>query len=383
MDQVPLRSVDRKTAGRIGLENGDLILEKSGGGDQSPVGRVVRFESNGESAVTSNFAARVRCGRMSDPRYVVYLLASLYFSGQTAKCVKQTTGIQNLDTEAWLQLSVPEVGLEQQRRIADFLDDRVVRLDDLSRARATQVELMRQGQERQSYEVIRGLAVRGARRSSGTDWMPDMPAHWSLLSVASQFSVDLGKMLDEKRQTGRTAVPYLRNTNIQWDRVYTDDLKEMDIGPAEYDRYTVKPGDLLICEGGQPGRAAIWQGGITPLGYQKALHRARSRGAARPAWLLECLRVAVDLDVFGGGSGQTTIAHLTNEKLREQRFPFPPPQEQDALLASLARARAYLQEGIDSLTRSIELLNEYKQSLITAAVTGQIDVTASGSNIPG
>lgn len=318
-----------------------------------------------------------------DPRWVNYAVRSNHFLQEGVASFQGVAGLQRVPAEFVLSFHVADINGSGQRQIADFLDDRVARIDRLSVARLAQVELMLRGQERLSYETVGGVAIDGSRRATGVSWLPDLPAHWPLLSVASQFSVDLGKMLDEKRQTGEAALPYLRNTNVQWDHVYTDDLKEMDIAPAEYERYTVRPGDLLICEGGQPGRAAIWQGEITPLGYQKALHRARSRGAARPAWLLECLRVAVDLDVFGAGSGQTTIAHLTNEKLREQRFPFPPPQEQDALLATLARDRARLEEGIDSLTRSIELLNEYKQSLITAAVTGQIDVTAFGSNILG
>lgn len=272
---------------------------------------------------------------------------------------------------------------DEQRRIADFLDDRVSRIDRIIAARREQMERVAESLSRLSYDVVRGATVPGARRDSHLDWLGDIPTTWGVLSVGSQFTVELGKMLDDKRQTGVHSLLYLRNTNVQWDEVSVDDLKEMDIPDTEYARYTVKAGDLLICEGGQPGRGAIWDGRIAPLGFQKALHRARSRGRSLSGWLLECLRVAVELDVFAAASGQTTIAHLTNEQLRGQRFPFPDREVQSRLLDELGSRRGAMTSIIDTLADSIELLTEYKSSLITAAVTGELDVSTAGSNTPG
>ena len=76
--------------------------------------------------------------------------------------------------------------------------------------------------------------------------------------------------------TGRHSIPYLRNRDVQWDNVVTDSLPTMDIAPDEFSRYTVRNGDLLVCEGGQVGRSAFWKGALPVCGYQKALHRARS-----------------------------------------------------------------------------------------------------------
>lgn len=358
------------------------MLEKSGGGEKTPVGRTVLFDHD-VTAVTSNFAARVRPAVGVDSRYLSFLLLHLYESGATERCIKQTTGIQNLDTDAWLATSSPKPALDEQRRIADFLDDQVSRIDRIVAARREQMVLASDSRSRLSYDVVRGAAVPGERRDSHLEWLGDIPATWGVISVGSQFSVELGKMLDDKRQAGTHRLPYLRNVNVQWDEVSTDDLKEMDIPEREYERYTVKAGDLLICEGGQPGRGAIWEGSVAPLGFQKALHRARSRGRSSPGWLLECLRVAVDLDVFAEASGQTTIAHLTNEQLRGQRFPFPDQDVQIKLLAQLEEQRGSMTSMINGFEESINLLTEYKSSLITAAVTGELDVSTAGSNIPG
>ena len=318
----------------------------------------------------------------TEARYLAYLTLSrpwLDHANMTSYGTKMPR--TSWEQMASLKIHLPDTG--EQRRIADFLDDRVARIDQIITARQVQVALLDAIAARASYEAVTGANVSGERRSTDLAWLGDLPSEWPLLTVASQFQVDLGKMLDEKRQTGEHVIPYLRNTNVQWDTIDADDLKTMDIAPEERSRYTVKPGDLLVCEGGQPGRGAIWTGSLSPLGYQKALHRARTRGRSRPAWLLECLRTAVSLNVFAIENEQTTIGHLTNEQLRSLRFPFPDPEVQDRFLADVARTRTQVAQAVRALRTSTVRLAEFKQSLITAAVTGEFDVTTAASGIPG
>lgn len=317
-----------------------------------------------------------------DDRFLHYLLRSpamtAHFSAISRGVRPGQIEIDN-DELAATKLRLPPT--EEQRRIADFLDDRIARIDQINAVRLSQVARFEEAALRASYDAIRGES--DDRRASGLRWLGTVPTAWPVLTVHTEFQVDLGKMLDEKRQTGAATIPYLRNTNVQWDQIDVTDLKSMDVPPSERERYTVSPGDLLICEGGQPGRSAIYDGEMQVLGFQKALHRARSRGRSRPAWLLECLRVAVHLNVFGVDNGQTTIGHLTNEQLRSTRFPFPSPEEQDAALAKLAERRSVTRSLVSASRDSVSRLQEYKQSLITAAVTGELDVTTAGSGIPG
>lgn len=317
--------------------------------------------------------------KLSDGKFVAYWLRHYApIASSEARAATQA----NLNAEQVANVPFPNFAIAEQRRIADFLDDRVARIDQIITARRQQEALLETSLIRASFDAVKG-GTREPRRESGLTWLGTIPASWPVLTVATEFQVDLGKMLDEKRQTGHWTIPYLRNTNVQWDRVDLTDLKSMDIHPEERERYCVRPGDLLICEGGQPGRSAVWLGDMTPLGYQKALHRARSRGRSRPEWLLECLRVATHLNVFAVENGQTTIGHLTNEQLRSLRLPFPDRPEQDRVLDALHARQGHVRATIESLIESISLLQEYKQSLITAAVTGEIDVTTTGSGIPG
>lgn len=312
-----------------------------------------------------------------DLRWLYYALQSLSLDR-----LSNDVGVPGLSRESAYEAGLNVVDIDDQRRIADFLDDRVARIDQIITAKNQQMARLEATLVRASFDAVRG-AGQLARRESGLAWLGTIPNSWPLVTVATEFRVDLGKMLDEKRQTGTSAIPYLRNTNVQWDQVDASDLKEMDIDLTERERYCVRPGDLLICEGGQPGRSAVWLGELTPLGFQKALHRARSRGRSRPGWLLECLRVAAHLNVFAVENGQTTIGHLTNEQLRSFRLPFPDPSEQDRALERLHSCQADVRGTQAALNTGVELLQEYKQSLITAAVNGELDVTTAGSGIPG
>lgn len=264
-----------------------------------------------------------------------------------------------------LPLSLPS--MPEQRRIADFLDDQVARLEATLE---------------QSASIAERVALRPVLALA--DWLLDRDGRWRLQAgrklapVSAHFTVDLGKMLNEERAGGSRLRPYLRNTNVQWDRIDTRDLKQMHFEPGDRRRYGVLPGDLLICEGGHPGRAAIWDGPAEEIYYQKALHRARPRTRdVEPRWLLHLLRLCVAHEMFTDESG-TTIAHLTNEQLRALKLPFPPVDEQRAVVAEVDNLLDATRAASQALLDLASLLQERKRALITACVTGAMDIN-SGS----
>lgn len=371
-----LNSTDRKltavglAAGSTAVPAGSILLST-----RAPIGYTALVTQ--ATAFNQGCKALLPSERI-DARFLQFVLIS---QTEQLKSAGSGSTFLELSNQALSQASVPDVPLEEQRRIADFLDDRVARIDQIIAARQRQIGCLRQVQAKWSFDAIRGGGL-SERKDSGAPWLGTIPKDWPMLSVTSQFQVDLGKMLDEKSQTGTYAVPYLRNTNVQWDVIDTSDLKSMDISPEEMSRFTVQRGDLLICEGGQPGRAAMWDGLESPLGYQKALHRARSRGRSLPEWLLECLRAGVDQEAIVSSSGQTTIAHLPNDQLRATKFPFPDPAVQREQLARLKSLRIKSSEAISAIERQCLAMKEYKQSLITAAVTGKFDVATASTKIP-
>ncbi len=372
-ENAPERAVSRVDMTARGLTFGDLIIEKSGGGELQPVGRTVRFDLEG-FFVPSNFAARLRPMDGCDSRFVCYLLASLYSEGVTRVYIKQTTGIQNLDLSQFLAEKVSIPNLRNQRVISKYLDRETLRLNDLIAKKSHMIELL---DERFEIEIFRavtgGLSSRVDLRSVTVSWIDKMPRHWSLPPVAANYEVQLGKMLNAEASSGSDHFPYLRNANVQWDRIELGNLATMSFDKADRRRYRLRPGDLLVCEGGEVGRAAVWDGRLNDCFFQKAIHRVRPRrGNAR--FLMYCLRAAAKQNVFAVEGNQSTIVHLTAEKLRVHRFPFPPIEEQRAIVEYLDARRDETTSLQSRLLRQITLLQERRHVLITAAVTGQLDI---------
>jgi len=212
-------------------------------------------------------------------------------------------------------------------------------------------------------------------KDSGVEWLGKVPEHWAVCKLSFRYSIELGKMLDEKKLTKTSLVPYLRNQDVQWGLINTDELPEMDIHPGELDRYSVRNGDLLVCEGGDVGRAAIWRGEGLTLGYQKALHRLRHRcvDTDTAEFFYFSLLTAKQRGVFEESDSKATIAHLPAEKFRQYRFAFPPRLEQLNIAVYLDRETTRIDALVEKKTRFIELLREKRQALITHAVTKGLD----------
>jgi type I restriction enzyme S subunit len=193
-------------------------------------------------------------------------------------------------------------------------------------------------------------------------------------TVSTNFELQLGKMLNAEAAAGPDQRPYVRNVNVQWDRLDLTDLATMHFDAADTQRFALQQGDLLVCEGGEVGRAAVWPGGVDECYFQKAIHRVRPRAGANSRFLMYCLRAAAKRSVFAVEGNTSTIVHLTGEQLRVHRFPWPPPEEQSAIVAHLDRLAKNCDAAVSTINRQIELLTERRQALITAAVTGQLEI---------
>ena len=204
-----------------------------------------------------------------------------------------------------------------------------------------------------------------------------------LAPVYALFRVQLGKMLNPAAQEGDLLFPYLRNTDVQWDRINVDDLPLMNFSAVERKKFELVAGDVLVCEGGEVGRAAIWNQQIENCYYQKALHRVRPLRGSKGRYFYYLLVAAVHCGAFESGN-KSTIAHLTAEGLRQTRLPFPSVEIQAEVCRFLDQKTAAIDALIAKKERLIELLQEKRQALITQAVTKGLDpkVPMKDSGIP-
>ncbi len=216
--------------------------------------------------------------------------------------------------------------------------DGVPRLRELILQTAVQGKLVEQNEKDEPVDVLLERIGR-ARKSSHVTRPTDsagvvLPSGWAMVCINQIADHRLGKMLDKGKNRG-DLVPYLRNTNVQWSRFNLDDIKEMRFHKDEIAEYEVHIGDLLICEGGEPGRCAVWTDSTRAMFFQKAIHRVRPLGGICPFFL--ALRLQIDaisgrLDEQFTGA---TIKHFTGQELARYSFPLPPLAEQKRIVATV------------------------------------------------
>lgn len=322
---------------------------------------------------------------LDDPRYMHYLLRTPSFAKEAERwSYGITSDMWSLRPEHFRLINVCLPSRREQVAIVRFLNDVDRRVARYIRARRMLIKLLDEQRQAVIYRAVsRGLDPDVRLKASGVEWLGEVPEHWAVVPLRLRYSQSLGKMLDSKRILGNHLLPYLRNTDVQWDRINVLNLPTMDIGSGEYGRYTVQPEDLLVCEGGEVGRSAIWSGQIAVCGYQKALHRLRPQDQTRdvPRFMYYVLRAAAHSGAFDDGH-KSTIAHLTGDKLRAHRFPFPSLNEQSAIVESLDASIATANEAVETAEREIALIGEFRTRLIADVVTGKRDVREAAARLP-
>ena len=207
------------------------------------------------------------------------------------------------------------------------------------------------------------MEVRPGYRQTEAGWIPDQ---WEVSTVGHEFEVKLGKMLDAERNVG-VPKPYLGNKAVQWDRIDISALPTVPLSRADIEKYRLQEGDLLVCEGGEVGRCAIWDAPIDECYYQKALHRLRPLRGFNSRVMAALLRHWSDAGLLANYVTQTSIAHLPREKFMEVPMPVPPAAEQRAIAGALSDMDSLL-AGLDRL---IAKKRDLKQAAMQQLLTGQ------------
>lgn len=194
---------------------------------------------------------------------------------------------------------------------------------------------------------------------------------WKLLQVSEYGVSRLGKMLDGKKIIGNNLKPYLRNSNVLWFGFKLDDLLEMDFDEKDRIEFSLKHGDILMCEGGEIGRCAIWRGELEECYFQKAIHRIRlNKNIALPEYFVYMFW----LHTMNGGlnkyMGAATISHLTGEKLKKMKLPIPPIELQTQFAQIVEKTETLKTQYQQSLQ---ELENLYG-SLSQKAFRGELSI---------
>jgi len=201
--------------------------------------------------------------------------------------------------------------------------------------------------------------------------MTDLPDGWTSCLLGSVAEIKLGKMLDKAKNEGPLR-SYLRNINVRWFGFDLSDLAQMRMSDVEAKLFDVRDGDVLVCEGGEPGRSAVWNLGDLPLTYQKALHRVRLQPALLPkmlVWQLRLDSLSFKLDSHFTGS---TIKHFPLIALQRYPVSIPPLAEQQRIADKLDTVLTRVDAVSTRLARVAPILKSFRQSVLAAATSGRL-----------
>ncbi|MEV7953512.1 restriction endonuclease subunit S [Streptomyces sp. NPDC088141] len=362
------------------LAVGDVLLAKDG----NTLG-IVNIVRDLPRPATVNGSIAVLRSHGIDPNFLRYVIASDIT--QSAICaVKDGMGVPHLFQRDINRLAVPLPPAGEQRRISDFLDGEVARVNQMIALRLRQLAVIAE-----RYAAVMSTAVVGRSRSDkmNKEW-PWLPADLELTRLGYFARIQSGVTVDASRgPTGRDVeVPYLRVANVQGERVDLAEVKTIRIPRDLADRATLREGDVVMTEAnGNPdnlGRGAVWRGEFADMVHQNHVFAIRTDGKRLlPEYLSVLLASAHGRRYFRFTSNQVGIATTSSGKVLNMPIPVCSLERQAEVVATCMRAREATEDASAALNRQLALLAERRRALITAAVTGQIDVTtARGVRVP-
>ena len=362
----------RERFGRL-LKRGDLLLEKSGGGDKTLVGCVVLFDKK-YSAVTSNFVAKMSPLKGYSSKFLTFCFSQLYAGKVNYPSIKQTTGIQNLDSDAYLMEKFSFPSYEEQTQIANFLDHETAKIDTLIDKQQQLIELLKEKRQAViSHAVTKGLDPDVPMKDSGVEWLGDIPREWHSKSLKYLCSYNDEVISDST--LGDYEIEYVDIGSVSsFDGIIKVERMNFSNSPSRA-RRLVRDGDVIIS---------------TVRTYLEAISSVKnppknmvvSTGFAviRPKVYLDkiftsyCLRAKGFIGEIVSRSVGISYPAINASDLVSIQIPYFALKEQTQIAAFLDQETAKIDKLIDLQLQQIELLKERRTALISAAVTGKIDV---------
>ncbi len=300
-----------------------------------------------------------------DSRFLAALLHSPYF---VEYAVAGTTGVQHPRT-SWTHIrefEAPDLSPSDQQKVAEML---WLVHEAISKSESLMEEA--KALKRAAMQTLFTRGLRGETRKE-TEIGP-MPETWELESIGNAFHITQGLSLQGNLATDGKGTPFLRTSNVYWGRIELQSISHMHIRSDPPPEKLLNKGDLLVCEGGEIGRAAVWDGEISHCLFQNHLHCLRPIDASRTdswfvmAWLEEGFK---HRNAYEGAGNRTTIPNLSRSRLAELAIPHPTPDEQREIVAIL-----------DAIDRKIEfhrrkriVLDDLFKAVLHNLMTGEIRV---------
>lgn len=367
VDGLTIRRIkESKLAGRL-IDNRTILIEKSGGGENNPVGRAVRTRMVTCDAICSNFMAKIDCGDTINPSFIVYTLDALYSCGVNGACIQQTTGIQNLRVLDYLNTKVAFPDRSEQHRIASYLDKTCATIDTAIEKKQMQLETLDALRKSIIHKAVtRGLDDSVELKDSGVEYLERIPLHWKVDRLK-----DIVSLRNSKTDESSEAEDYLELEDIE--QGTGNILSQRNTLDVESAVTIFKKGDVLFGKLRpylEKYYLADFDGKCT--GEILAFEPIRIRGQfllyciASPWFLGQCNMLAY-------GAKMPRVNWPT--QLAKINIPLPPDDEQDQIAAYLDVRCDEMIKLKKNINAQIATLEQYRKSLIHECVTGKRRIT--------
>lgn len=374
-DCYTVRNYNKSIIERLQLHYGDILVEKSGGGEKTPVGRAVMY-TEGFCSLFTNFMDRLRVSEEFSNRYFLYVWTTLYICDHVSPFIKQTTGIQNLDIRTMLATTMaPLPCFLEQTRIASFLDTKCAQIDAIIEKQQQVIEKLKAYKQSVITEAVtKGLDPAVPMKDSGVEWIGMVPEHWHIPKLMYVASISSGGTPDRNH-------PEYWDGNIYW--IKTGELLNQEIWSAE-EKITelglmnssakVFPEDTLLVamygQGKTRGMTALLKVPATTNQACAGIRVIDKSVSVHYLWMFFICAYDAIREI-AAGSGQP---NLSSTLINNFRITVPSIHEQDRILNYINHRCSKIDEIISMKTTTISKLGSYKKSIIYEAVTGKMEV---------
>jgi type I restriction enzyme S subunit len=347
---------------RHNFRPGDIVVTKLG----DPLGKACIVPKNFGPGIVVADIVRLRLNHeFCSVPYLVHSINSESAAKQLSFNIKGTTR-PRVNLGHIRSLRIPFAPFSEQKRIVEKLGEMFTRVN-VTKERVAKVSMIL----KRFRQAVLAAACSGRLTADWRDQKGIQLEGWKEAVLKDVAQLRLGKMLDKAKNIGKP-IHYLRNLNVRWFSFDLSSTVKMRATPQEQKELEIRNGDLLVCEGGEPGRCAVWNLGETDLIFQKAVHRIRVRDDVTPYWV--ALNIKNDAnsghleDYFTG----TTIKHLTGKALATYRFQLPPLSEQHEIVRrveSMFKLDDTVEKRVSLATSRAEKIS---QAILAKAFRGEL-----------
>lgn len=371
-------SLPPETAADAELLIGDLLLAAVG----ASFGKSYLHKQNIGPACFAGFMVRFRCGKDVLPEYASYWTESAQYWGQVQSRVVQST-IQNFSASRYGALWVPLPPIADQRAIVSFLDRETAKIDALIAEQERLIALLQEKRQAViSHAVTKGLDPNVPMKESGDNWLGAVPSHWEMVSLKQIAEIKPSGLWGDEPSLDLQVRPVATTAHINRDGQFlVEEMPLRGFTNEELSEYECRPGDIVVVKSsGSATNIVSGKSGLvlpqTPkLVFSNFLMLVRpDPSRVFPEFVSHFLRSNLTRQRIELMCSTTTYPNLKVPEYASALIPLPPLAEQRQLLQLLDASLSGISESIGASERCMELLSERRRALITAAVTGQIDV---------